>query len=804
MPATQNNRRIQVTTPLGEDVLLLKKVHGSEAISNLFRFDLEMISEQRSSLAFDKILGQPVTVKIQTTSGGFRFINGIASRFSRGSRGKDFTSYSLELVPKIWLLTRIRQSRIFQHINVPDILKQVLTGCEVAYEMQGAYEKRDYCVQYRESDFEFISRLMEEEGIYYFFKHTENSHKMVIADTPQSHAAVPVDDTLIYEELFGGTRDEDRITGWRKTQELRSGKITMWDHSFELPHKHLEAQKTILENVKIGTISQKLKVGGNDNLEIYDYPGAYAQRFDGVDKGGGDNASEVQKIFEDNKRTVGIRMEQETVAGIEIDAESDYLGVTAGHKFTLQRHFTDDGTYVVTSVHLNCEQPYFPGAEPPPLQCSNEFACIPFELPYRPPQVTAKPVIHGTQTAVVVGPSGEEIFTDKYSRVKVQFHWDRDGQNDASSSCWIRVASHWAGGQWGAIHIPRIAQEVVVAFEEGDPDRPIIVGSVYNAQLMPPYELPANKTQSGIRSRTVKGGKKDNNEIRFEDKQGSEHIYIHAQKDLEMRVENDRTELNERDYGCTVKRDRIDKVERDVHENISRDLVTKTGRDVMLDVGGKQAIKIGGSLSVKAMAVAEEFASHSESTTGAYYLKAANIVIEASAMLSLKVGGSFVNINPAGVQITGPIVLINSGGAAGAGVPNMLVSPSAPAPPKDPMKPGATVAATLAAAGAAVKRGRISGGGGGGGGASGGGGSDAPSHDPNAEENKEKTHWVEVQLLDDAGQPITSEAVEVITPDGSVSTGTTDEKGVYRIEHIDPGNCQVTFPNLDKDAWEPK
>ncbi len=799
MPIKQQNRRIQVTTPFGEDVLLLTKVRGSEAISNLFRFDLEMISEQRTSLAFDKILGQPVSVKIETTGGGFRYLNGIASRFSRGARGKDFTSYSLELVPKIWLLTRIRQSRIFQHINVPDILKEVLAGCDVAYEIQSSYEQRDFCVQYRESDFEFISRLMEEEGIYYYFKHTADSHKMLIADTPQSHETMPVDDKLIYEELFGGTRDEERITGWSKTQELRSGKVTIWDHSFEVPHKHLEAEKTTLANVKIGTINQSLKVGGNDNLEIYDYPGAYAQRFDGVDKVGGESPSDVQKIFDDNKRTAAIRMEQETVAGIEIQAESDYLGVTAGYKFNLQRHFTDDGIYVVTSVHLHCAQEYLPDADPPSMEASNEFTCIPFELPFRPQQITSKPTINGTQTAVVVGPSGEEIFTDKYSRVKVQFHWDRDGQNDASSSCWIRVATYWAGGQWGAIHIPRIGQEVVVAFEEGDPDRPIIVGSVYNAQLMPPYALPANKTQSGIRSRTLQGGKTDNNEIRFEDKPGSEHIYIHAQKDLEMRVENDRTELNERDYGCTINRDRADKVGRDVHQDISRDLVIKTGRDVMTDVGGKQAVKIGGSLSVKAQAVGEEFASHSESTTGAYYLKAANIVIEASAMLSLKVGGSFVSINPAGVQITGPLVLINSGGAAGAGVANPLVSPSGPSAPKDPMKPGETVAAVLASASAAVNRGRIGGGGGGG-----GGGSDAPSHDPNAEENKEKTHWIEVQLLDDAGQPITSEAVEVTTPDGSVSGGTTDEKGVYRVEHIDPGNCQITFPNLDKDAWEPK
>ncbi len=796
MPFTQENRRIQVQTPLGKDALLLKKIRGTESISGLFHFELDMICEQRGALAFDKILGQPVTVKVETTGGKFRYINGIANRFARGARGTEFTAYSMELVPKIWLLTRIRQSRIFQQISVPDILKQVLQGFDAAYEIQGTFEKRDYCVQYRESDFEFVSRLMEEEGIYYYFKHTADGHKMVIANTPQSHAAMPIDDTLIYEEIFGGTRDEERITGWNKSQELRSGKYLLWDHCFELPHKHLDAEKTVLENVKIGTINHKLKTGGNDKLEIYDYPGAYSQRFDGIEKGGGDNPSDVQKIFEDNKRTVGIRMEQDTVAGIELQGESNYLGLTAGHKFTLQRHFTDDGTYIVTSVTLHCEQEYIPDADPPQLEASNEFSCIPLELPYRPQQITPKPVIHGTQTAVVVGPAGEEIFTDKYSRVKVQFHWDRQGKYDIGSSCWVRVATYWAGGQWGAIHIPRIGQEVVVSFEEGDPDRPIIVGSVYNAQLMPPYELPANKTQSGIRTRTVQGGKKDNNEIRFEDKQGSEHIYIHAQKDFEIRAENNRTELNEKDYSCTVNNDKIEKVGRDQHQTIKRDLVVKTVRDVNVDVGGKQAVNIGGSLSVKAQAVGEEFMSHSESNTGSYYLQGMNVVIEGMLGITLKVGGNFINITPSGVAIVGmPMVMINSGGGPGSASANPLVSPIAPLDPLEPMKPGETTKPDPLSASSSSSAGS---------GGSGGAGSDAPTHDPTSEENKDKKHWVEVQLLDDAGQPIPSESVRVTLPDGSVSDGTTDEKGLYRVENIDPGNCDITFPNLDKDAWEPK
>ena len=218
MPMTQQNRKIKVKTPLGEDVLLLKKVSGTESISGLFHFDLNMISEQRTSLAFDKVLGQPITVEIEA-DGGTRYINGIASRFSRGARGKDYTSYSLELVPKIWLLTRKRQSRIFQQISVPDILKQVLEGFDVASEIQGTFEKRDYCVQYRESDFDFISRLMEEEGIYYYFKHTADGHKLVLANTPQSHEAMPIAGSTPRKANENGTSARPRLLVTRASRD---------------------------------------------------------------------------------------------------------------------------------------------------------------------------------------------------------------------------------------------------------------------------------------------------------------------------------------------------------------------------------------------------------------------------------------------------------------------------------------------------------------------------------------------------------------------------------------------------------
>ena len=541
---TQSNSPMSVSTPLGKDVLLLVGFSGNEAISQPYGFQLDLLAKSDATVAFDKLLGQNITVTMALPEGGKRYFNGICSRFSQGMRDARFTAFRMEIVPQLWLLTRRAQSRTYQQLSVPEILNKALQGVDVRFELQGTYEHRDYCVQYRETDFNFVSRLMEEEGIYYFFEHSDGSHKMVVADTPQSHPDMPERSTVEFEQVNAGhLRDQDRIYEWEKAQELRAGKYALWDHSFELPGKNLEAKQPTLETVNVGAVSHKLKVGGNDELEIYDYPGEYAQRFDGIDPSGGDRANDINHIFTDNTRTVGIRMQQEALPALVVRGASGCRQWTSGYKFTLAEHFDGDGQYVLASVHHAAvlSDSYRSGADHS-FQYANKFTCIPVALPFRTPRVTPKPLVYGTQTAVVVGTAGEEIFTDKYGRVKVQFPWDRIGQNDADSSCWIRVGSIWAGKQWGGIHIPRVGQEVIVAFEEGDPDRPIIVGSVYNAEQMPPYTLPDNKTQSGLKTRSSLQGSSDNfNELRFEDKKNSEEIYFHAEKDFNRVVENNDT-----------------------------------------------------------------------------------------------------------------------------------------------------------------------------------------------------------------------------------------------------------------------
>src|SRR6202034_4322252 len=425
------------------------------------------------------------------------------------------------------------------------------------------------------------------------------------------------------ETTAGGLRDEERITWWQKEQLWGSGKYNTWDHHFQLPHKHLPAEATSGITVQVGKVAHKLNLAGNEELEVYDYPAAYAQRFDDINRSGGVQGT-IQNVYPDAKRTDDIRIEQQETPMLVVQATSNCRQMTAGHKFTLQRHFNGDGKYVVLRVSHSAAEADFRGKQSlrGESHYENHLSCLPYELPFRPPRVTGKPVIAGPQTAVVVGPSGEEIFTDKYSRVKVQFHWDRAGKYDGDSSCWLRVGTLFAGKQWGSVFIPRIGHEVIVGFLEGDPDRPIVIGSVYNADTMPPYELPANKTRSGVKTDSSIGSG-GFNEIRFEDKKGSEQIFIHGQKDSDTRIENDCREWIEGDRNLTVQ--------------------------------GKEAVQVSGSYSLQVTGdVAEQFsASHSEQTTGNFYAQAQNIVLEAEMALGLTVGGNFISITPAGIMIMG-------------------------------------------------------------------------------------------------------------------------------------------------------
>ena len=539
---TQGDRELSITTPLGKDFLLITSLSGFEAISELFSFRLELLAELATKIQFDKVVGQKATVEMRLATGEKRYFDGIIKRLSQGKRDEDFVYYRAELVPKLWLLTKKVRSRIFQQMTVPDILNKVFAGFEVTYKLSATYYNRDYCVQYRESDFAFASRLMEEEGIYYFFDHSSDKHQLMVFDDPKQHPAVSGQVNVTYDEVAGGHRGDLRIYSWEKTQEVCSGEYTLWDHCFEQPSKNLEAKDKTIGSVTVGKVTHNLKVGGNDQLEIYDFPGGYAQRFDGITRSGGDQSHSLNDMYRDKDRTVRIRMEQEEIGSIGISGAGNCGYFSPGHRFTLERHFDADGAYLLTRVqHEARVTGNYRSSEALAFAYENSFSCVPLELPYRPSRLIPRPVIVGHQTATVVGPKGEEIFCDKYGRVKVQFHWDREGKKDGDSSCWVRVSQVWAGKGWGAFFWPRVGHEVVVAFEEGDPDQPLVIGSVYNAENMPWFGLPTNKMLCGFKSASFSGTAGQNyNGVIFNDQQGREHLSLHSERNLSLNSENDK------------------------------------------------------------------------------------------------------------------------------------------------------------------------------------------------------------------------------------------------------------------------
>jgi type VI secretion system secreted protein VgrG len=652
----QAHRPLAVSTPLGAEALILVGFSGREAISQPFIYQLDLVADNKTAVPFEKLLGQSVTVALELPGGKRRFFNGVCSRFSQGVRDEQLTAYHMEVVPEFWLLTRSAQTRTFQHLSVPDILKQVLDGLDVSFRLQGTFSPREYCVQYRETDFNFASRLMEEEGIYYFFTHDNGSHQLVLANTPVGHPDLPNGSQLIFDASAGGHRPEDRVVAWEKFQELRSGKYTLRDYSFELPGKSLEAVKLVGSPVQVGTVTHPLKVGGNDDMELYDWPGGYAERFDGINKGGSEQPADLQKIFDDSQRTAGIRLQEELSPSLQIRGAGGCRQMVAGHKFTLTRHFNADGPYVLTGVEHEARlRGDFRTGSASELFYRNTFTCLPLALPFRPLRRTPRPVVQGTQTAVVVGPPGEEVFPDKFGRVKVQFHWDRQGKANLDSSCWVRVSQFWAGKRFGAMFIPRAGHEVLVDFLEGDPDQPVIIGSLYNADNLPHYELPKFKTLSYIKSDTTPGSK-GFNELRFDDKKGHEQVFIHSQKRMDVRACGSLFE--------TVGGNRNEVIGVRSDDKPGGNLEITVGGDHDLHVKGGMFVGIDKKLNetVKSDVVYDFEANEATMVKSKSELNAKEIIVEAASKISLKVGGNCIVIDASGITIAGTTVKINSGG----------------------------------------------------------------------------------------------------------------------------------------------
>lgn len=554
------------------------RFEGTESISEPFQFDV-LISTEDHDIRLADVVGKNATLTLQPGAGASRHVNGIVSRFRHVEDGKNVSLYLVTVVPKLWRLRYRQTSRIFQEMTVPDILVQVLESAglsdqEYRLALSGSYSPREYCVQYRESDITFLSRLTEEEGIFYFFEHTDDSHVLVIADSKDATVPMASPDTLPFRAPLGAMARSECVSRFSCTEEVRPGKVTLNDFNFKKPSLSLlESNSTSLDS----------------DLEVYEFPGEYDLPGDG-------------------KTLAKVRLEEWQARRIVADGDSGCFRLTPGYLFRLSECARDEenSEYLVTRVQHRGSQPQMgEAATGDKFGYLNTFHCIPSNVPYRPERRTPKPTIRGVQTAIVTGPDGEEVHTDEHGRVKVHFHWDRFGAMDDKSSCWIRVSQIWAGAGWGAMWIPRIGHEVVVDFIEGDPDRPLIVGRVYHGANVPPYPLPAEKTKSTIKSNSSRGGD-GFNELRFEDKKGQEEIFLHGQKDWTIRILHDEDE--------DVGNDAMLHVGRDQKERVDNDRSASVGANEHLDVGGDRDERIDGadSLSVGKNRTVTVSGAHSE------------------------------------------------------------------------------------------------------------------------------------------------------------------------------------------------
>jgi len=505
---TDAKASLKVTTPLGADKLLLRNFAGREAICEPFLFTLDMSSDD-STLDVDKLLGQAVTVTLTDGGGTTRLFNGLATRVTVAG-----SSWVVEMRPWLWMLNLTTDSRIFQNKSIPDIITGLFTELNFSdyqNKLTGTYSALEYCVQYQETAFDFVSRLMEQAGIWYLFEHSDSAHTLVLADDPSALKPCENAAKVQFIDLAPDKRWLGETPVWdiSVSNTVAPGKYQTGDFNFETPATDL----TATGSAKTGT------------MRIYEQPGLYKQKADG---------DAISKL----------RLEEFAADTKLLSGGSPIRHLRPGTKVTLEGHPTTalNADWAIKAVeHSGSRNEY-----------TNSFTAFPADTTWRPPRRAPKPRIAGTQTAMVTGKSGEEIWTDKYGRIKVQFHWDMLGKNDENTTCWIRVAQSWAGKGWGAWTLPRIGQEVVVSFLEGDPDRPLVTGCVYNGDFPLPYALPADQTKTVLKTNSSKGGK-GANELRFEDKADSEEIYVHAQKDMNIVVENARTAtINKADDTLTV------------------------------------------------------------------------------------------------------------------------------------------------------------------------------------------------------------------------------------------------------------
>ena len=646
---------LKLEGPLGNVGLVFRSLTGREVLGEPFEYRVCLLSS-RADLDPRKFLGQGCSITVAGSDGGTRSFHGLISeaRQAGALAGAGQHQYEVVLRPHLWFLSRSKNSRIFQGQTVPQILKKVFDDhglSDVKQSLQGSYPAREYCVQYQETAFDFVNRLMEEVGIYYHFTHAAEKHTLVLCDSAQSHEAAPGLAEIPYCVDRQSQLLAEYLENWTKCCEVQPETHVATDYNFEKPKVDLQVRQQ----------GQELTAPGTG--EYFEFPGLYLA----AGEGEGLSRLRVEEWVARRERFLGTGTARGPNAGLTFQLK--------GHPQSSlnQKYLVRESAYSVSSSITEEQQKAGADVE---FRCDHVVA--PANVPYRSPRRTPRPRISGPQTALVVGPSGQELYCDKYGRVKVQFPWDRLGKKDENSSCWIRVAQAWAGKQWGAVFLPRIGHEVLVEFLEGDPDRPVVTGSVYNADLMPPYALPDNLSQSGLKTHSLnKGTDQTFNELRFEDKKDAEQVYLHAERDFDRVVENNDTLK----VGFEKKEQGNQSIE--VFNNQSTVVGHKEAKEgsqtlkvwlnQTIEVGGSQTLKVGfggegdkedGGRTLKVAKNLTEDVGGSHQLTvkqdqqvtisqgnGTLKLDQGAQTIEAAKEIVLKVGSNSIKIDQSGITI---------------------------------------------------------------------------------------------------------------------------------------------------------
>ncbi len=641
----QDDRPLCVETPLGKDKLLLLGFQGQEKMSGLFHFDLDLMSEEATIKPAD-IVGKSVDFFVRFEDGEPRYFNGIVNRFMYMGMGDRGHLYQAEVVPWLWMLTKGSDCKVYSvdaKKNAVEIIDDLLGGLgftDYKWDVQRTPEKREFCVQYRETHFDFMNRILEEEGIFYYFTHSQGKHELVFTDHINGVFDCKDAEARLVSNL-SKPEFTDNLTDWHHAYEYTSGKFAHADFDFENPGSPVQLTKSSLVSLQ-----------DNSKLEYYDYPNTF------VKKGLGDALAKL-------------RMEEEECRHNTVNGSSECRSFSPGARFTLAKHHNEaesGGKWVLTSVQhtANLGGHYISGAGGPDQIYGNSFQCIPADIVFRPPY-KPRPGIHGIQTAEVVGPGGEEIYTDEHGRVKVQFHWDRLGKKDENSSSWFRVSQIHAGQGWGVMDLPRIGEEVIISFLEGNPDRPIIIGRVYNGSNTPPFALPGEKARRGNTTKTHKGS--GYNELSMDDTAGAEQLRVNAQFNMDTNVNNnqtlnvgvDRTNTIGSNESITIGANQTVSIGANQEVTIDGDQTVSVSGNRTDSVGGDETLEVSGNQT-------ETIGSNQDLSIGADQIVSVKsninidagtkIVVEAGASIELIVGGNGIKIDASGVTINGVAIKI--------------------------------------------------------------------------------------------------------------------------------------------------